>query len=332
MSLSCDSKMEWACFIAVQIIALFVAVPTVSAQSVQGNGSDRPFIDTSEWVQSSSPISDGYVTQGYITETIVRGYRGPGSTGQPPTLPRTQNAIEFSEQEKIQPIIYTTDRGLVGSASGQRPVTQASYGAPDGTSTGLQQVQNPPNFRPVPTSSMNSMRGYQNVPYVQPGPNPIRTAVYTSVAGQQIYRTAATGSQWPATPVIPTSYQAAGGSVAGAPSIQNQPVYQAPVAQPYQPMPTYNGALQNCYTPAFQPTQFVTPSMGGNPAALTTYPQYRYPGAAAGYGQNVRDTWVPMIPLRAMPYGVYLGQGIVGQPVAYVDGEPVRNFLRYVFP
>jgi len=28
----------------------------------------------------------------------------------------------------------------------------------------------------------------------------------------------------------------------------------------------------------------------------------------------------------------YLGRGIIGQPTAYVDGQPVRNFLRYIFP
>jgi hypothetical protein len=29
---------------------------------------------------------------------------------------------------------------------------------------------------------------------------------------------------------------------------------------------------------------------------------------------------------------VQLGRGIVGQPVAYVPGEPIRNFMRYIFP
>jgi hypothetical protein len=27
-----------------------------------------------------------------------------------------------------------------------------------------------------------------------------------------------------------------------------------------------------------------------------------------------------------------LGRGLYGQPTAYVDGQPVRNFLRYIFP
>ena len=53
------------------------------------------------------------------------------------------------------------------------------------------------------------------------------------------------------------------------------------------------------------------------------------------YGVNpyVRQgSWQPLIPLRALPPGLYVGQGLIGQPVAYVNGEPVRNFLRYIFP
>ena len=30
--------------------------------------------------------------------------------------------------------------------------------------------------------------------------------------------------------------------------------------------------------------------------------------------------------------GTYLGQGIIGQPTAYVNGQPIRNLLRYVAP
>ena len=40
----------------------------------------------------------------------------------------------------------------------------------------------------------------------------------------------------------------------------------------------------------------------------------------------------PVIPFRNMSPGTYLGQGIVGQPTAYVDGQPIRNLLRYIFP
>lgn len=40
----------------------------------------------------------------------------------------------------------------------------------------------------------------------------------------------------------------------------------------------------------------------------------------------------PLIRLSNMQPGTYLGQGIIGQPTAYVDGQPVRNLLRYLSP
>lgn len=42
--------------------------------------------------------------------------------------------------------------------------------------------------------------------------------------------------------------------------------------------------------------------------------------------------YTPLLQFRNMPPGTYLGQGLVGQPTAYVDGQPLRNLLRYVSP
>jgi hypothetical protein len=40
----------------------------------------------------------------------------------------------------------------------------------------------------------------------------------------------------------------------------------------------------------------------------------------------------PLIRLANVKPGTYLGQGIIGQPTAYVDGQPIRNLLRYISP
>ncbi|MEM9411400.1 MAG: hypothetical protein AAGA30_09820 [Planctomycetota bacterium] len=40
----------------------------------------------------------------------------------------------------------------------------------------------------------------------------------------------------------------------------------------------------------------------------------------------------PIIRLANVRPGTYLGQGIIGQPTAYVDGQPIRNLLRYISP
>lgn len=40
----------------------------------------------------------------------------------------------------------------------------------------------------------------------------------------------------------------------------------------------------------------------------------------------------PLLNFRNLPQGSYLGQGLIGQPTAYVDGQPFRNLLRYISP
>ena len=40
----------------------------------------------------------------------------------------------------------------------------------------------------------------------------------------------------------------------------------------------------------------------------------------------------PIIDLQGFKPGTYLGKGIIGQPTAYVQYQPLRNLLRYLFP
>jgi hypothetical protein len=40
----------------------------------------------------------------------------------------------------------------------------------------------------------------------------------------------------------------------------------------------------------------------------------------------------PLVGIFNMPQGSFLGQGIIGQPEAYVNGQPIANFMRYLFP
>ena len=89
----------------------------------------------------------------------------------------------------------------------------------------------------------------------------------------------------------------------------------------------------------FQPQANFGAGFGGAPA--TGYPLQAGIGVPQ-FNQTGGNWWTPFItgsgyytPLlnfRNMPQGTYLGQGIIGQPTAYVDGQPVRNLLRYVSP
>lgn len=52
------------------------------------------------------------------------------------------------------------------------------------------------------------------------------------------------------------------------------------------------------------------------------------------YMNNTRynTSYRPLIGFGQTLDNASLGRGIIGQPVAYVDGQPVRNFMRYLFP
>lgn len=79
------------------------------------------------------------------------------------------------------------------------------------------------------------------------------------------------------------------------------------------------------------PNQFSNPQLGFNSNLGT--PQFGAQGAnwwtpfVSGSG-----VYTPLIKFRNMPPGTYLGQGLIGQPTAYVDGQPIRNLLRYIAP
>ena len=315
------------------------------------------FIDTSEWVQSSSPIRDQGRVQGYITETIVRGYRGPGydryyGGGN------FQSAVEFSNNEKIQPIVY--ENSVPSQSASLEPPLRPT---PDP----VVQAANNGNFRngiqdgQVRPATLSDMRGFATqASFQQPIQNapsqnaPIQNAMTNNQFVAPSSQTSSSFSnvapsaprRWIQTGYVPQTTSVPQATNAGYPPryytnnyYGNQNTYPVRTAyqQPaYRPPVAYTATQANCCDPVYAQTQFVSPPPNTGAGSLRTYPQYGgnpYPNPGYGISQPyVRDTWVPMIPLRSMPYGTYLGQGIIGQPVAYVDGEPVRNFLRYIFP
>ncbi|MEL7499466.1 MAG: hypothetical protein AAFN77_17815 [Planctomycetota bacterium] len=84
------------------------------------------------------------------------------------------------------------------------------------------------------------------------------------------------------------------------------------------------------------------PSLAGS-TAFAQQPNYQFqPGLGVpqfGTRGNVLTPFVtgsgvytPLLPLVSQRPGTYMGQGIIGQPTAYVDGQPLRNLLRYISP
>ena len=55
-------------------------------------------------------------------------------------------------------------------------------------------------------------------------------------------------------------------------------------------------------------------------------------GTLFGNSGRTNSVYQPLLPLLRMPQGSYLGQGVIGQPEAYVNNQPLRNFFRYLLP
>ena len=115
--------------------------------------------------------------------------------------------------------------------------------------------------------------------------------------------------------------------------------------QGYQPLPQAANSVPALNVQFPQTQQLTNPNCctpqaqaGFNNAAFQFQPNVGTPQ----FGTNNNSWWspfltgsgqyTPLIQFRNFPPGVYLGQGLIGQPTAYVDGQPVRNLLRYVSP
>ena len=140
-----------------------------------------------------------------------------------------------------------------------------------------------------------------------------------------------------------------------APQVQT-PVTPAPVFRPQtvNANPAFNQAANQVPTlqlPNLSPNVASTYGgfLGQNGAAYQVQPQTGFqfqPGLGVpqfnSTGALGRGNWfsnaitgtgayTPLLPIVSAQ-GARLGQGIIGQPTAYIDGQPIRNLLRYVFP
>lgn len=103
---------------------------------------------------------------------------------------------------------------------------------------------------------------------------------------------------------------------------------------PQQNFGNFGGFQQQTFQqPSFQPQQGFGFGFGNGLQTGIGVPQFNQTGGnwwtpfitGSGY-------YTPLLNFRNMPPGTYLGQGLIGQPTAYVDGQPVRNLLRYISP
>lgn len=127
----------------------------------------------------------------------------------------------------------------------------------------------------------------------------------------------------------------------------NQQVFQAPIVQQQIPqqtiIPNTNGVVLNGNVANQVPSlgvtgNYVTPPLRGlrglfqNPGGCGCQNTALSPGVGSqnqGYFQGGGGLQ-PLIPIRNLPPSTYMGQGLFGQPKAFVDGQPIRNLFRFL--
>lgn len=227
-------------------------------------------------------------------------------------------AVPRSAAGQNQPPAFNDPREYVQSSSplgDGSQITSRSVAGGDSRIYLSQASQGYQSYSPTPV-----MTGYQPA-------GPWQSAPWGAVAPNQ----QGTGYGYPTTAQVPTNTlglppvgQGWGQAGAGAyqqtnysvppncSSCTGAGVYPMQVQYPGQPPVQY--PPQPSYTSGFQPMQ---PQSWGVPTDPVSANRVNYS---------------PVLGLRNLPPGTYLGQGIVGQPKAYVDGEPVRNLFRYILP
>ena len=97
-------------------------------------------------------------------------------------------------------------------------------------------------------------------------------------------------------------------------------------------------ATDRTMQPGFYPTSYVScnPPAPSFPATGAVNGTYAPPTYAANVNPGLYTPnnagYTPLFSLGQENYNVQLGRGIIGQPTVYVTGQPIRNFLRYLFP
>lgn len=162
-----------------------------------------------------------------------------------------------------------------------------------------------------------------------------------------------------ATQVPPQTPPAASSSVAPGVALPPAATSTVPRSLPQQPSPDYDplpqpemadgtfATLDNCACVSAPSTYTAASGWGcGSPVAYAAPATFSPPPAEFAAPAVVPPTTMPAGPLAVAPataaparslftlgqelYPVQVGQGLWGQPVAYVPGQHVRNWLRYL--
>lgn len=199
------------------------------------------------------------------------------------------------------PALGTPPRSPPGSAvRGQ----EIAYGSAANSGSGMRQVN---DGSQAPNGRLNPKDIATGLPYVTPAPrgryptSPYNYALFQNAAYQRQSTSGDTGS-------LPGQLTSA----------QVTPSRPGPPAQP------------GIYPTSYLQTSGTLPpaSNAGAAAPAVACP----PSQAQPIYSTNNAGYQPMMTMGQEGYNVQIGRGLLGQPTVYVPGQPMRNFLRYIFP
>lgn len=284
--------MRRACLSMCFFIGVF-AGGNAFGQATDGSQTRRS-ITANEYIESTSPLKNG----GNVTSRVQ-----PGRNVQ--TVTTIANL----------PVLGSGQASAAGQSGGSQTRTAAaSYPYPAASRPAASVAQ-------VPVQNRNQIQASARQTAFQ-----VPTLGLTPVA-----RTAQNCNCAPAPPqFFQPQQQGFAPAATQAPTLGNVPNLniQVPGQAGFQPQgfqaPGFQSGTQT-YTPNYSlqsgigTPQFGNTGFGGGSNWLTTF--------FTGRGQ-----YPNLLSFRNLPPGAQLGQGIIGQPTAYVDGQPARNLLRWLLP
>ena len=269
----------------------------------------------------------------------------PKATGAPPPfVPPNNTVIPFNPQPfptgnlqpgaNVAPVIPYNPQPILPDATNP-PVLPYVGGAPQNNFGVPPPIYSSPIPNNVPSgttinSPLNNPPLNNPVPYYNPSTFNNQPQVYNPNVPMGVNPGLSGGvpMRSPNESIMP-NYSRSSSIVNGAPFVSGPPcqfdasymVSRNAYRQSGDPCAQPTRGAANAYAPIPYATQ---PS--GSPFSYV--PPTAMPTSNYGYDSGYRS----LVGFGQTLNNAHLGRGIVGQPVAYVDRQPIRNFFRYIFP
>ena len=278
--------------------------------------------------QDFSDSSTSFYRQAQATGAPESAYPYPGGAGSTNVSGSRFDRDQQAELRFERAGLRDRSTGNLGNTTSNNSAGSQSRSAPP-TTVPAQRQPPPERFAQLPgggSSTRSSLSAAANGGASVSGPNYVNTN--SNFAGFQGFQPNAIAAN--SVPALNTSARGFRTAQAGANCCCVPCAAQTP--PPFRPFP--NQATNIGFNPGFQvPQTPQVPNQGFQFQRGIGVPQFNGNGTPwwspflTGSGQ-----YTPLLQFRNMPPGTYLGQGLIGQPTAYVDGQPFRNLIRYVAP